>query len=298
MTLNRRIDHVDDYFGTRVADPYRWLEDDHSTETAAWVEAQNRQTFALSRPHPLSRRAARAHPRARGLPKYGAPFRKGAKVFFFLNDGLQNQSVLYVQDGLDGTPEVLLDPNTFSADGTVALASFTISQRRPLRRLRDDRDPGLRLAPDPGDGHGDARLRRRDARWVRFSAVAWRGDGFFYSRYPEPAPGTELTAPVAHQKSSSTASARAGRRRPRLRGPGPSDPIQRRRGDRGRALRDPHRLASRGRRGNDLWRARRALGENAFRPIVEEIGDDSFDVVDNVGDALLVLTNRDAPNRG
>ncbi len=297
MTLNRTVDHVDDYFGTRVADPYRWLEDDRSAQTAAWVAAQNLQTFAHLDRIPF--RAALTE-RIRALadyPKYGAPFRKGGKVFFFLNDGLQNQSVLYVQDGLDGTPEVLLDPNTFSSDSTVALASFTLS--------RDGRYAACETTAIPGSDWHRIQVMDMATRafvgealeWVRFSAVSWRGDGFYYSRYPEPAPGTELTAPVAHQKVFFH---RVGtpQRDDVLVFEDPAHPTR----FNGVQVTEDERFAIRigwepGRRGNDLWLRDERSGESAFRPIVAEIGEDSFDVVDNVGDELLVLTNRDAPNR-
>jgi Serine proteases of the peptidase family S9A len=124
---SRRDDQVDVYFGTPVADPYRWLEDESSAETKRWVEEQNALTFAW-----LEKIPYRAKLRARlqaliDYPRYGAPFRKGDYYVFSKNDGLQNQSVLYVQRGLDGTPELLLDPNKFSVDGTSTLAGFALS---------------------------------------------------------------------------------------------------------------------------------------------------------------------------
>jgi prolyl oligopeptidase len=297
MTLNEKTDHVDDYFGTPIADPYRWLEDDHAPKTRAWVEAQNHKTFAFLDRIPF-RAAARARMRALAdYPKYSAPFRKGKKVFFFLNDGLQNQSVLYVQDGLDGTPELLLDPNSYSADGTVALASFTPS--------RDGRYAACETTAIPGsDWHqiqvmdlATRHLVGDVLRWVRFSQVAWRGDGFYYSRYPEPASGGELTAPVAHQKVwfhrlGTTQSDDV------LVFEDPAHPTR----FNGVLVTEDERFAIRfswepHRRGNDLWVRDERLNETTFRPIIAEIGDDSFDVVDNIGNELLVLTNRDAPNR-
>ena len=126
--LNEKGGQVDDYFGSQIADPYRWLEDDNSAATKAWVEAENKVTFGY-----LDRIPFRATVRERirtlaNYPKYSAPFQKNGDVFFYKNDGLQNQSVLYVQKGLDGKPELLLDPNTFSVDGTVRLSSFRLSR--------------------------------------------------------------------------------------------------------------------------------------------------------------------------
>ena len=109
----RKIDHVDTYHGVKVEDPYRWLEDDNSPETAAWVEAQNKVTFAYLDGIPY-RRAMAARVRAlNDYERYTAPSRKAQYVFFRKNDGLQDQNVLYVQNGLDGAPEVLIDPNAW-----------------------------------------------------------------------------------------------------------------------------------------------------------------------------------------
>src|SRR5919204_2963837 len=124
----RRDDVVDDYHGTKVADPYRWLEDVDSAETRAWVEAQNRVTFAYLDQIPERERIKRRLTELWDYPKYGAPYQKGGRYFFFKNAGLQNQSVLYMQDSLTAEPRVLLDPNTFSPDGTVALSILAFAE--------------------------------------------------------------------------------------------------------------------------------------------------------------------------
>ncbi len=124
----RATDQADDYFGFKVPDPYRWLENDTSAETAAWVEAQNKVTNAYLAQIPYRAKLKERLDALYNYPKYSAPFHKGNTYFFYKNDGLQNQSVLYTQQGLDGTPSVLLDPNTFSADGTTRLVSFALSQ--------------------------------------------------------------------------------------------------------------------------------------------------------------------------
>src|ERR1051326_591908 len=125
---SKKVDQVDDYFGTKVADPYRWLEDENSPETKAWVSAQNAVTFAY-----LDKIAYRENLKARltelyNYPRVSAPFRRGDIYFFTRNDGLQNQSVYYIQKGLNGTPEVFLDPNKFSSDGTSVLSAFSLSK--------------------------------------------------------------------------------------------------------------------------------------------------------------------------
>ena len=183
----RKSDVVDDYHGTRVADPYRWLEDPDSPESRAWIEAQNRLTEAY-----LAAIPARATIRDRltklwNYPKYGAPFRKAQRYFFFKNDGLQNQSVLYKQVSLTADPETLLDPNLLSQDGTVAISTLAVS------------DDGRLLAYGTSASGSDwEEFRVRDVatasdrsdhlKWIKFSGASWTKDGagFFYSRYPEP----------------------------------------------------------------------------------------------------------------
>jgi len=183
----RKSDVVDDYHGTRVPDPYRWLEDPDSPESRAWIEAQNRLTAAY-----LAEIPARATIRERltklwNYPKYGAPFRKAGRYFFLKNDGLQNQSVLYKQASLEATPETLLDPNILSEDGTVALSTLAVS------------DNGRLLAYGTAASGSDwEEFRVRDVvtardlpdhlKWIKFSGASWTkdGTGFFYSRYPEP----------------------------------------------------------------------------------------------------------------
>src|SRR5262245_29116667 len=124
----KKVDQIDDYHGTRVADPYRWLEDDHSEETLAWVKAQNAVTFSylekLPQREPLRARLTELW----NYPRYGTPFHKGGRYFFFKNDGLQNQSVLYKQESLEAAPDLLLDPNKLSEKGTAALSTLAFSE--------------------------------------------------------------------------------------------------------------------------------------------------------------------------
>ncbi len=192
--MSKRIDHVDDYHGTSVADPYRWLEEDVRTsdEVAAWVVAQNKYTFAYLEQIP-SRDAIREQlTRMWDYPKYGTPFKRGGRYYFFKNDGLQNQSVLYMQSSIAAEPEVLIDPNTWSEDGTVALDSRTLT-------FSDD---GRYVAYGIQDGGSDWRTVRimevgsrrvldDELNWIKFNSPAWTPDGagFFYGRFPEPKEG-------------------------------------------------------------------------------------------------------------
>ena len=118
---------VDDYFGHKVNDPYRWLEDDNSAETADWVKAENKVTNTFLSKIPYRDSIRKELTNLWNYPKYSAPFRRAGKYFYYKNDGLQNQSVLYVQDNLDSEPRVLLDPNKLSDDGTVALSAARVS---------------------------------------------------------------------------------------------------------------------------------------------------------------------------
>ena len=182
----RKSDVVDDYHGTRVPDPYRWLEDSDSPETRAWIEAENQITASY-----LAQIPERATIRQRltqlwNYPKYGAPFHKAGRYFFFKNDGLQNQSVLYKQASLTADPQVLLDPNLFSEDGTVALSTLAVSEDGRLLAYGTSAS-----GSDWEELHvrdiAAARDRSDHLRWVKFSGASWTrdGQGFFYSRYPE-----------------------------------------------------------------------------------------------------------------
>ena len=197
----RKGDVIDDYHGTKVADPYRWLEDVDSPETHSWVEAENRVTFAYLEQIPERERIRRRLTELWDYPKYGAPFKKGGRYFFFKNSGLQNQSVLYTQSALTAEPAVLLDPNTLSSDGTVALSILAFAE-----------DGKTMVYGISGSGSDWQEFRVRDVgtkqdrtdhlKWIKFSSAAWTHDGagFFYSRYPEPAAGVDPLLEVNHNQ--------------------------------------------------------------------------------------------------
>ena len=189
----RRSDQADDYHGTLVADPYRWLEDPDAPEARAWIEAENALTFGFLEAIPARDQLKERLTRLWDYERYGQPHLQGGRYFYGRNDGLQNQSVLYVSETLDGTPRVLLDPNTLSGDGTVALAGYAVSE------------DGKRLAYGlSGAGSDWTEWRVRDVdtgqdlddhlRWVKFSGASWAKDnsGFYYSRYDAPVEGGEL----------------------------------------------------------------------------------------------------------
>ena len=195
---------VDDYHGTKVADPYRWLEDTDSAETAAWVQAQNRVSLPFLKGLPTREQFHKRLTELWNYERYGVPARKAGRLFFRRNDGLQNQAVLFVQDAPEAAPRVLLDPNTLSKDGTVSLTDFAVSPDGAhvaygLAEAGSDWNELRVLDVATGKGTADA-LKR-----VKFSGLSWsrNGKGFFYSRFPEPPkslPPGSVFEELAHQK--------------------------------------------------------------------------------------------------
>lgn len=190
---------VDIYYGTRVADPYRWLENDTSRQTMAWVEAENRVTNEYLSKIPLRKRLLKRMTELSSYEKVSAPAKHNGKWYFSKNSGLQNQSVIYVMDELGGEPRVFLDPNTLSQDGTVALkgiyhshngkyAAYTIS--------RSGSDWQEFYVIDLKTGQ----LTSDHIEWAKFSGAAWLGDGFFYSAYDAPVKGKEFSNMNANHK--------------------------------------------------------------------------------------------------
>jgi prolyl oligopeptidase len=194
-------EHVDDYHGTRVADPYRWLEDPDAEATQAWVEAENKVSFAYLEAIPARERIRERLTQLWDYEKYGVPFKKGGRYFYFKNDGLQNQSVFYTLTTLDGEPTVLLDPNMLSEDGTVALAGLSISENGKflaysLSTSGSDWQEWKVRDVESGKDLAD------HLKWVKFSGASWTEDnrGFFYSRYDEPKDTTKLQEANYFQK--------------------------------------------------------------------------------------------------
>jgi len=191
--LTEKVDQVDEYFGTMVADPYRWLEDDNSPETAEWVSAQNEVTFGYLGQIPFRQSIKERLEQIWDYPKYGTPFKKGDNYFFFKNDGMQNQSVMYIQSSLDAEPEVFLDPNTFSDDGTISLSGLGFN--------RDGTLMAYSISKSGSDWNEifvmevETREKLPDhLEWIKFSGMSWKENGFYYSRYDAPADGDQLKA--------------------------------------------------------------------------------------------------------
>jgi prolyl oligopeptidase len=193
--LTPRTNVVDTYHGVAVEDPYRWLEDDNSEATRAWVAAQNAVTHPFLQSLPGRKQIEDRLRTLWNFERYGVPWTEGGRYFYSMNDGLQNQNVIYTLDTLEGEPRALIDPNTWSEDGTVALTGVAVS--------RDGRWAAYGLATSGSDWQ-EWRVREVASgedlpdriEWVKFSGVSWmtNGSGFFYSRYDAPAEGTELRA--------------------------------------------------------------------------------------------------------
>ncbi len=292
-----KVSHTDTYFGTTIADPYRWLEKDDSPETAKWVEEQNKVTFEYLEKIPYRQKVKERLEKLFNYPKYSSPFRRGDNYIFFKNDGLQNQSVAYIQKGLEGKSEVLLDPNTFSTDGTSRLGAFSISK------------DGKYLAYGISQGGSDwqtyyvmevasKKVLPDTIEWVKVSGLSWQAEGFYYSRYDAPEKGKELSSKnenhkVYYHKVGTEQS---------------QDELIYQDKD------NPQRFhfaattedekflilsisdRGKGKRGDALFFRNLSKGEKGFTPIIAEVGDDSFDLIDNVGDKFLIETNRNAPN--
>ena len=187
-----KVDTVDVYFGTEVADPYRWLENDTSAATAAWVEAENKVTNEYLAQIPFRKQLLERLTNLANYEKIGAPFKKHGKYYFYKNDGLQNQSVLYVQDSLEGEPRVFLDPNKLSDDGTVALTGLSFSHDGKYAAYTISRSGSDWTEIYVLDTATD-QLLDDHIEWAKFTGAAWQGDGFYYSAYDAPVKGKEFS---------------------------------------------------------------------------------------------------------
>jgi prolyl oligopeptidase len=294
----KRMNVVEDYFGTKVSDPYRWLENNDSPEVAAWVEAQNKFTFAYLEKIPYRRQVKDRLTKLFNYPKFTSPTRRGEHFVFSKNDGLQNQSVFYIQKGLDGAPELLLDPNSFSADGTSRLGAFSWSPK------------GRYVIYGISQGGSDwndlyvldvatKKPLTDHLRWIKNGGGSWRGDeGFYYSRYPAPEKGKEL---VTQNEFQAVYYHKLGT-------PQSDDELVYEDKDHAQRFQsvdvtEDQRFAilyiserGQGKNGNAVLFRDLSTGEKTFTPIVAEIGSDSYGVIDARDGKFLIETNHGAPN--
>lgn len=297
MTLTypqtKQVDTVDTYFGQTVADPYRWLEDDNAEDTKAWVDSQNSVTFGYLDQIGFRDKIRKRLTEIYNYPRFSSPFRVGEFYMFYKNDGLQNQSVLYIQKGLEGEPEVFLDPNKLSSDGTVTANLSGLSH--------DDRYITFNVARSGSDWQEiyvmDVASRQQlpdTIRWAKFTGTSWQGEGFYYSAYDPPKEGQALSGKNEYMKvyyhrlgtkQAEDVLVYEDRQHP-LRYFGAS------------VTEDESMLilsVSEGTSGNELHYRNLKKGDKTFKPLITGFKSDSY-VVDNVGEKLLVYTNADAPN--
>ena len=289
----KKVSQSDDYFGTKVADPYRWLEDDNSAETKAWVTEENKVTAAYLATIPFRDKVRKRLEEMWNYPKYSSPFKKGEYYYFYKNDGLQNQSVLYRQKGLSGPPEIFIDPNTMSKDGTAVPGTPVFT--------KDAKYCAYMLAQSGSDWEEayimDVKTKKILAdkiQWIKFSGLSWKGDeGFYYSRYPQPDEKGKLSKQNEYHKvyyhvmgtpQSADVLIYEDKEHP-LRTIG------------GGLTEDERFLIlskSEGTSGDEIW-VKDLKGKNDFIQLIKGF-DTEANVIDNDGDRILVRTNADAPN--
>lgn len=287
-------DIIDDYFGTEVPDPYRWLENDTASDTKTWVAEQNKVTNAYLEQIPFRDAIYKRLEKLWNYKKYSAPFKEGSYTYFYKNDGLQNQSVLYRQKGEDGDVEVFLDPNKFSEDGTTSLAGVAFS--------RDGSLVAYQLSEGGSDWRKVVVIRAEDKSMVgdtlvdvKFSSLAWRGnEGFYYSSYDKPKEGSALSGMTDQHKLFFHKLGTSQNEDILIFG-GASTP---RRYIGGYLTEDERFLiitAANATSGGELYIQDLSKPGSAIVNVVDDFEND-HEIIDSDGDKLFIYTNLDAPN--
>lgn len=289
-----KVDTIDHYFGTDVKDPYRWLEDDRSPETEAWVKAQNRSTFGYLEKIPYRAELKKRLEKLWNYEKISAPFKEGDYAYFYKNDGLQNQSVLYRQKE-GGEAEVFLDPNTFSKEGTTSLGELSFTKDGSLAAYLiseggSDWRKGIVLNTQTMEIVEDS------LKDIKFSGIAWQGnDGFYYSSYDKPK-GSELSAKTDQHKLYYHKLGTLQKKDVLVYGGTPSEKHR----YIGAYLTEDQRYlvitASNSTSGNKLFLKDLSKSDTPLVTILDNEGTDGY-VIDNVGSKLYIVTNLGAPNK-
>lgn len=289
----KKVDTVDTYFGQAIPDPYRWLEDDMSAETTDWVKAQNEVTGGYLSQIPYRDKVKKRLEQLWNYPKYSAPFKIAGKYFFYKNNGLQNQAVLYLQKDLKSDAEVLLDPNSWAADGTIALGNVSVS--------RNGKYLAYSFAKSGSDWNTikvmdleTRELLQDSINWVKFSGMSWKDDGFYYSRYDKPT-GSDLSTKNEFHKVYYH---RIGDDQSKdvLVFEDKHAPL---RNFYAQTTEDERFLiinGSEGTSGNNIVAKDLSLKGGAFVTVVDNFEND-HSVFQNIDDKLLMFTNLDAPNQ-
>ncbi len=294
----KTIDHADEYFGVGVSDPYRWLEDDTSAAVADWVKRQNTVTFDYLAKIPFRTELKKRVEQLYNYPKYSSPWRKGPYYVYTKNDGLQNQSVYYIQKGLDEQPEVFIDPNKLSPDGTTRLSSLVFSDDAKYFVYSISKGGSDWLEFFVGDV-ATKTLLPDHIRWAKVTGMSWYNDGFFYSAYDPPTDTSKALS--AKNENHKVYYHKVGTKQSedRLVFQDPENP--QRFHFAGMTKSKGYLLLSvsdrgRGKDGNAISVRDTAVETKMFTPVITEF-DHQFAVVDNVGDKLIMVTNKDAPNK-
>ena len=294
----KKVVQVDDYFGTKIKDPYRWLEDDNSSETKKWVIEENKVTSDYLSKIPFRDAIKKRITELNNYPKYSAPFKVGEYFFFYKNDGLQNQSVLYYQKGFNGKPSVFLDPNTFSTDGTVAVNIAGTSKDKKYLAYSISKS-----GSDWTELHVREITTKMDLsdkiEWTKFGGASFYKNGFFYSGYDKPKAGEELSKKNTFQKVYYH---KLGDNQAddKLIYEDKENPLR----YYGAGVTEDERFVvltvSQGTGGSSIYVKDMKSPNNKgtkedFKLIIDGFENES-NVIDNIGDNLLLFTNIDAPN--
>jgi prolyl oligopeptidase len=291
--ITKKVDTVNTYFGTEVPDPYRWLEDDRAADTKAWVQAENKVTQTYLSQIPYRDAMHKRLEQLWNYEKYSAPFKEGKYTYFYKNDGLQNQSVLWRQVG-DGSPEVFLDPNKFSADGTTSMQGIDFT--------KDGSMAAYQLSEGGSDWRKVIIIKTTDKSIVgdtlmdvKFSGIAWHGNnGFYYSSYDKPKAGSQLSGLTQFHKLYYH----------QLGTPQSTDKLlfggeQIKRRYIGAYLTEDERFlvitAAKETTGNELYIQDLSNPNSQIIQVVDNF-DNQHTILDNVGSRLYILTNLYSPN--
>ena len=291
----KKVDSVDTYFGIKIQDPFRWLEDDRSPETENWVKEQNKTTFNYLDKIPFRKELKKRLEQLWNFEKLGSPFKEGDYVYFFKNDGLQNQNVLYRKKEEEAQAEVFLDPNSFSEDATTSLAGINFSKDGSIAAysISEGGSDWRKVIVINAENKSIVEDTLVD---IKFSGVSWKGnEGFFYSSYDKPE-GSELSAKTDQHKLYYH----------KLGTPQKSDtvvfggiPEEKHRYVGGYVTEDDRYLvvsAAVSTSGNKLFIKDLTQPESELMTILDTTDSDS-QIIDNVGSKLFILTNRNAPNK-